>query len=145
VLVADDDIIVREMIANRFKAYGFSVIGASDGAQVLDMAARHRPSIIVLDRIMPGIEGVAILRMLKANPLTHEIPVIMLSAKRKADEIADARRAGAADYIVKPFKPDQVVQRCMSELGFSQRSNPEHQVVHLPVVNRPRRASGPRA
>jgi CheY-like chemotaxis protein/HPt (histidine-containing phosphotransfer) domain-containing protein len=121
VLVGDDDVIVREMITNRFKSYGFSVVGANDGAQVLDLAARYRPSIIVLDRIMPGIEGVAVLRMLKANPITHEIPVIMLSAKRKANEIADARRAGAADYIVKPFKPDQVVIRCMRELGLPPR------------------------
>jgi CheY-like chemotaxis protein len=144
VLVADDDVIVREMITNRFKAYGFSVIGANDGAQVLDMAARHRPSIIVLDRIMPGIEGVAILRMLKANPITHEIPVIMLSAKRKAGEIADARRAGAADYIVKPFKPDQVVIRCMHELGLSPRLNPESMIVQLPTATRVRRVSYPR-
>src|SRR5262249_19028635 len=70
VLVGDDDIIVREMITNRFKAFGFAVIGANDGAQVLDLAARHRPNIIVLDRIMPGIEGVAVLRMLRANPTT---------------------------------------------------------------------------
>jgi len=67
VLVGDDDIIVREMITTRFKAFGFSVVGANDGAQVLDLAAHHHPNIIVLDRIMPGIEGVAVLRMLKAN------------------------------------------------------------------------------
>jgi len=145
VLVADDDVIVREMVTNRFKAYGFSVIGANDGAQVLDMAARHRPSIIVLDRIMPGIEGVAILRMLKANPLTHEIPVIMLSAKRKADEIADARRAGAIDYIVKPFKPDHLVTRCMEELGLSERGTPENRVVPFARSPRLRRVSYPRA
>lgn len=144
VLVADDDVIVREMVTNRFKAYGFSVIGANDGAQVLDMAARHRPSIIVLDRIMPGIEGLDILRMLKANPLTHEIPVIMLSAKRQAGEIADARRAGAADYIVKPFKPDQVVVRCMHELGLSPRLNTESMIVQLPKA-RTARVSYPRA
>ncbi|MBI1211166.1 MAG: response regulator [Alphaproteobacteria bacterium] len=141
VLVADDDVIVREMMVNRFKAAGFSVIGASDGAQVLDMAARQRPSIIVLDRIMPGIEGVTILRMLKANPLTHEIPVIMLSAKRKADEIAEARRAGATDYIVKPFKPDQIVQRCIDELGLSVQATSERRVVSLPTTRRTGRAS----
>src|SRR5262249_7392456 len=79
-LIGADDVILRELMTNRFKAHGFSVVGANDGAQVLDFAARHQPSIIVLDRIMPGIEGVTILRMLKANPQTHEIPVIMLSA-----------------------------------------------------------------
>jgi CheY-like chemotaxis protein len=145
VLIADDDVIVREMMINRFKASGFSVVAASDGNQVLDMALRHRPSVIVLDRIMPGLEGLVILRMLKANPDTHEIPVIMLSAKRKAAEIAEARRAGAVDYIVKPFKPDQIVQRCIDELGLSQRLNPQHQVVQLPMVRRLHRASYPRA
>ena len=144
VLVADDDIIVREMMVNRFKAAGFSVIGAADGTQVLDLAQRHRPSIIVLDRIMPGIEGVTILRMLKANPVTHEIPVIMLSAKRKANEIAEARRAGATDYIVKPFKPDQIVQRCIDELGLSARVNSDRQVVRLPTARRLHRAYDPR-
>jgi CheY-like chemotaxis protein len=145
VLVADDDVIVREMVVNRFKAAGLSVIPAGDGAMVLDLAARHRPSIIVLDRIMPGIEGVAILRMLKANPLTHEIPVIILSAKRKTAEIAEARRAGAVDYIVKPFNPDQIVQRCIHELGLSRQPKPEHQVVKLATARRLRRVSYPPA
>lgn len=144
VLVGDDDVIVREMIANRFKAAGFSVIGAGDGAQVLDMAARHHPSIIVLDRIMPGIEGLTILHMLKANPATHEIPVIILSAKRKANEIAEARRAGAVDYIVKPFKPDQIVERCIAELGLSGRANSDHRVVSLLSARLPERSSDPR-
>lgn len=119
VLLGDDDVIVREMMANRFKTHGFSVVGANDGAQILDLAARHRPSIIVLDRIMPGLEGLVVLQMLKSNPMTHEIPVIMLTTKRKANEITEARRAGAADYIVKPFTPDRVVVRCMHELGLA--------------------------
>ena len=144
VLVADDDVIVREMVVNRFKASGFSVIAACDGPQVPQLALRHRPSIIVLDRVMPGIDGLVILHMLKANPLTHEIPVLMLSAKRTAAEIAEARRAGAIDYVVKPFKPDQIVVRCIEELGLSQRLNPDHQIVQLPTARRQRRASHPR-
>jgi DNA-binding response OmpR family regulator len=117
VLLGDDDVLVREIMAQRFKSHGFSVVGANDGTQVIELACRHQPSIIVLDRIMPGLEGVAVLQMLKSNPATHEIPVVILSAKRKPDEIKEARRAGACDYIVKPFTPEHVVVRCMHELG----------------------------
>jgi len=84
--------------------------------QVLDLAARHQPNIIVLDRIMPGLDGLAVLKMLKTNPATSDIPVIMLTAKRKPKDIEEGRDAGAADYIVKPFTPEFVVSRCMREL-----------------------------
>jgi len=119
VLIGDDDAIVRNIIANRFRMHGFSIIGAGDGAQVVDLALRHHPSIIVLDRIMPGPEGVAVLQMLKTNPATHEIPVVMLTSKRRALEIKEARSAGAADYIVKPFRPEHVVSTCLQELGLA--------------------------
>jgi len=119
VLIGDDDAIVRNIIANRFRMHGFSILGAGDGAQVVDLAMRHRPSIIVLDRIMPGPEGVAVLQMLKTNPVTREIPVVMLTSKRRAMEIKEARSAGAADYIVKPFRPEHVVSTCMQELGLT--------------------------
>jgi DNA-binding response OmpR family regulator len=116
-LLCDDDVIVRELMTNRFRASGFAVIGAKDGPEVLELAIKHRPSVIVLDRILPGLEGLAVLEMLKGNPSTNEIPVVMLTAKRKASEIVEARRAGAADYIVKPFTPDYVVSRCLRALG----------------------------
>jgi CheY-like chemotaxis protein len=119
VLIGDDDTIVRNIIANRFRMHGFSVLGACDGPQVVDLAARHRPSIIVLDRIMPGPDGVAVLQMLKANPATRDIPVVMLTSKRRALEIKEARSAGAAEYIVKPFRPEHVVSTCMHELGLA--------------------------
>jgi DNA-binding response OmpR family regulator len=115
-LLGDDDTIVRELMMHRFKWHGFGVIGAANGAQVLDLASRHQPNIIVLDRIMPGLEGLAVLKMLKTNPSTSDIPVIMLTAKRKPQDIEDGRGAGAADYIVKPFTPEFVVSRCMREL-----------------------------
>jgi CheY-like chemotaxis protein len=115
-LLGDDDTIVRELMMNRFKWRGFGVIGAANGSQVLDLAKRQQPNIIVLDRIMPDMEGLAVLKALKADPMTADIPVIMLTAKRKPRDIDEGRSAGAADYIVKPFTPEFVVSRCMREL-----------------------------
>ena len=72
---------------------------------------------LTLVRLEDGcLEGVAVLKMLKTNPVTADIPVIMLTAKRKPKDIEEGRFAGAADYIVKPFTPEFVVSRCMREL-----------------------------
>ena len=117
-LLGDDDTIVRELMIHSFKSQGIGAIGAANGAQVLDLAVRQQPNIIVLDRIMPGLDGLEILQMLKSNPATADIPVIMLTAKRRPKDIAAGKLAGATDYIVKPFTPNFVVSRCMRELGL---------------------------
>lgn len=118
VLIGDDDRIVRELLKARFETQGYQIHLAHDGEDVMTLARAHLPSIIVLDREMPKIEGVKVLGMLKADPATQHIPVIMLTSKGQAAEIREGRKAGAADYIVKPFAPDQVLARASQILGL---------------------------
>ena len=119
VLIGDDDRIVRELLKARFEANRFKVLLAHDGEDVMNMARAHLPSLIILDREMPKIEGLKVLAMLKAEPATHEIPVIMLTSKSRREEILEGRKGGAADYIVKPFAPDHVLARASEILGVS--------------------------
>ena len=118
VVIGDDDRIVRELLKARFESQGYEIHLAHDGEDVIAMARAHGPSIIILDREMPKIEGLKVLSMLKADPATHDIPVIMLTSKGQAHEIAEGRKAGATDYIVKPFAPDQVLARASQILGL---------------------------
>lgn len=118
VVIGDDDRIVRELLKARFETQGYQIHLAHDGEDVMTLARAHLPSIIVLDREMPKIEGLKVLRMLKADPSTQHIPVIMLTSKGQAAEISEGRKAGAADYMVKPFAPDQVLARASQILGL---------------------------
>jgi DNA-binding response OmpR family regulator len=118
VVIGDDDRIVRELLKVRFESQGYAVHLAHDGEDVIALALAQAPSIIILDREMPKIEGLKVLGMLKADPATHDIPVVMLTSKGQAHEIAEGRKAGAADYIVKPFAPDQVLARASQILGL---------------------------
>jgi DNA-binding response OmpR family regulator len=118
VVIGDDDRIVRELLKARFETQGYQTHLAHDGEDVMALARAHLPSIIILDREMPKIEGLKVLGMLKADPTTQHIPVIMLTSKGQATEISEGRKAGAADYIVKPFAPDQVLARASQILGL---------------------------
>jgi len=118
VVIADDDRIVRELLKVRFESQGYHTYLAHDGEDVLKLVHAHNPSIIILDREMPKLEGLMVLSILKADAATHDIPVIMLTSKGQAREIAEGRKAGAADYIVKPFAPDQVLARASQILGL---------------------------
>jgi DNA-binding response OmpR family regulator len=118
VVIGDDDRIVRELLKARFESQGYQTHLAHDGEDVLKLAHAHNPSIIILDREMPKLEGLVVLSMLKADAATHDIPVIMLTSKGQAREIAEGRKAGAADYIVKPFAPDRVLARASQILGL---------------------------
>ena len=118
VVIGDDDRIVRELLKARFETQGYQIHLAHDGEDVMTLARAHLPSIIVLDREMPKIEGLKVLGMLKADPATQHIPVIMLTSKGQAAEISEGRKAGAADYMIKPFAPDQVLARASQILGL---------------------------
>ena len=84
----------------------------------MTLARNHLPSIIILDREMPKIEGLKVLSMLKADPETHRYSRDHADLQRAdASEIAEGRKAGAADYIVKPFAPDQVLARASRDIG----------------------------
>jgi DNA-binding response OmpR family regulator len=117
-VICDDDPVIREFLKPRFEARGFQVQLAKDGDELLEIARRIRPSIIVLDRVMPGLDGLDVLRALKSNSATHRIPVVILTSKSQPRDVTEGLRIGAAAYLAKPFSPDQVLAKCLEILGL---------------------------
>ncbi len=111
VLVIDDDVMVRQLLSDRFRSAGYRVTEAPDGITGLDLARAAPPDIIVLDRMMPGLEGSAILHQIHADASLRAIPVIVLTAKADADDAMHFLRRGAAEFMTKPFNPEEVVLR----------------------------------
>lgn len=111
VLIADDDPLLRDLLMHKLGAAGYAVIAAEDGRQALDQCHQQRPDLVVLDGMMPIADGFEVLRRLKSDPDTAGLPVIMLTALRREEDIVGALKLGAADYLVKPFIPDELVAR----------------------------------
>ena len=110
VLIADDEIYMVRLLEMTFKKGGFEVVSCRDGHEALATAATAQPQLIVLDVIMPGLDGLGALRQLKENPVTKNIPVVVLSAKGHALTRVEAERAGAALFLTKPFSPNQLLE-----------------------------------
>lgn len=116
ILVVDDDADVLKTIQINLRAHGFEVLTASSGEECLDMVANYAPDAIILDVIMPGINGFEVASQLMANPVTKNIPVIFLTARaQEADEI-EAQKAGGAGYIKKPFSTQHLYNTVTSVL-----------------------------
>jgi DNA-binding response OmpR family regulator len=119
ILIADDDPLLRALLQHRLAADGQDVMALEDGGDVLRCVAEHRPDLIVLDAMMPVIDGFELLRRLKAPPQPDPTPVIMLTALKREMDIVGALELGAADYLVKPFIPDELSQRIRRVLAAS--------------------------
>jgi phosphoserine phosphatase RsbU/P len=105
ILIVDDDETNRDMLARRLRRYGYTVSAAPSGVQALKLARSQTFDLILLDMIMPGLDGFQVLAKFKADPALHEIPVIMLSALDEENGIARCIEMGAEDYLSKPFNP----------------------------------------
>jgi DNA-binding response OmpR family regulator len=108
VLWADDDPMIRCVMATNLEAEGFDVQTVADGDAAYAEVTRFRPDVLVLDIMMPGQDGYAVLRALRRNPETAEVPVILLSAKATDAEVWEGWKAGADYYITKPFDPTEL-------------------------------------
>jgi two-component system, OmpR family, response regulator ResD len=113
VLVVDDDPTVAEVVASYLDRAGFAVDRAADGPSALERAAAHRPDLVVLDLMLPGIDGFEVYRRLRA---TDPVPVIMLTARGEEDDRVLGLEMGADDYVTKPFSPRELVLRVESVL-----------------------------
>jgi DNA-binding response OmpR family regulator/HPt (histidine-containing phosphotransfer) domain-containing protein len=119
VLIADDDPAIRDLLGYKFRLAGVSVLSAPDGEEAHRMAVEYRPQLAVLDRMMPGLDGIAVLQKMRENPATKDIPVIFLTALRQEKDILEGFRMGVSDYVIKPFLPEEVLARGMRLLGLS--------------------------
>jgi phosphate regulon transcriptional regulator PhoB len=116
VLIIDDETDLIELIRYNLEQNGFSVISATDGEKGLVLAARELPDLIVLDVMLPGMDGLEVCRKLKAEARTARIPVIMLTARGAEPDRVVGLEIGADDYVTKPFSPRELTARIKAHL-----------------------------
>ena len=109
ILIADDEVYMLRLLEMTFKKGGYTVVSCRDGHEALTKVASELPQLIVLDVMMPGLDGLGALRQLKENPATRDIPVVVLSAKGHALTKVEAEVAGAVLFLAKPFSPSQLL------------------------------------
>jgi DNA-binding response OmpR family regulator len=117
ILVAEDERDIRELIGFTLRHHGHTVLTAPNGEEALALALRELPDLVLLDIRMPRLTGYDVCRRLRAEPSTRDIPIAFLSAKGQEAEIQAGMDAGATDYILKPFAPDQLINRVALLLG----------------------------
>jgi two-component system response regulator RpaA len=121
ILVIEDDDIVARTIERSLRGEEFRVDLASSGVEGLKAARRNRPDLIILDVIMPGMDGYAVCREIRADPVLAPIPVLFLTAKIKDEDKITGFNAGADDYLCKPFNIDELILRVRAILRRTQR------------------------
>ena len=117
ILVVDDEIYIVHILDFSLGIEGYEVMTALDGEQALAKVAQDKPDLIVLDIMMPKLDGYETCKALKSNPGTKDIPVILLSAKGRNVDQKVGFEVGADDYITKPFSPRKLVERINAILG----------------------------
>jgi two-component system, OmpR family, response regulator MprA len=120
VLVADDDRAIRESLARALELEGYEVTTAADGATALTAVRDHEPDVVVLDVMMPNVDGLTVCRVLRAERV--RTPVLMLTARTETSERVAGLDAGADDYLAKPFDLDELLARLRALL---RRSRPD--------------------
>ena len=116
ILVVEDEVHIRRVLEYNLKLDGFEVYMAEDGATGLQLAREKNPDVILLDWLMPAMNGLQVLAELKADSATEHIPVFMLTAKGMLNDVTQALEAGADDYITKPFNPVHLGKTIMEKL-----------------------------
>ncbi|MBV8958687.1 MAG: response regulator [Actinobacteria bacterium] len=111
VLVVDDDPVIQKLLQVNFELEGYKVITASDGIEGLERARADLPDAIILDIMMPKMNGLDVARALKGDDDTKGIPALLLSAKAQASDVAVGMEIGADDYVTKPFDPAELLER----------------------------------
>jgi two-component system, OmpR family, phosphate regulon response regulator PhoB len=116
ILLVEDDPDIRHLVSYKLVRGGFDVIEAADGVAALHEARRHPPDLVILDVRMPRMSGLEVCRELRAGALTADVPIIMLTARARQQDLEQAFAAGATDYVVKPFSPRALQERVESLL-----------------------------
>jgi twitching motility two-component system response regulator PilH len=109
VLIVDDSPTDRHVISRALEGHGFEILVASDGEEALVLAESRRPDVILMDVVMPGMNGFQATRRLSKNPATSAIPVVMVTTKDQETDKIWGLRQGAVDYIMKPVGDDELV------------------------------------
>ena len=131
ILVVDDEKDIIELLSYNLELERFKVISATDGEKALELVSKERPDIIILDLMLPGIDGLDVCRELKRNDHTAAIPIIMLTAKGEESDIVVGLELGADDYITKPFSPRILVARVKAVLRRLESKKDESEAIKI--------------
>ena len=144
ILVVEDDHDIAQLLAITMKKAGFEVAVSEDGYEALNLIRRHPPDLLILDLMIPGIDGFEVCKEMKREPKTAEVPVLILTARGEEIDRIIGLELGADDYVVKPFSPRELLLRVRAIL---RRTGIDyHPTVGLQEIgagNRFRRPSGP--
>lgn len=110
ILLADDEEDIKIVLKMFLESKGYEVVTAFDGLDAIDVTRQEKPDVILLDVMMPIIDGFEVCKKLKADPETAGVPIIFLSASSHAESVQRGLDAGAVEYMVKPFEPEQLEQ-----------------------------------
>lgn len=113
ILVVDDDVALAEMIGIVLEAEGFAIATCSDGSGALAAFRASNPDLILLDLMLPGLDGIEVCRQIR---LESDVPIVMLTARTDTSDVVAGLEAGADDYVAKPFKPKELVARIRARL-----------------------------
>ena len=126
ILIVEDEAALSEMIKIRLEKNGYEVISAFDGVQALEMARQQNPNLIILDLMIPKIDGYKVCRMLKFDEKYKKIPIIMFTARTQESDKQLGEQVGADAYIIKPFDPEVLLSKIKELLEIKSILHPEH-------------------
>ena len=131
IIVVEDEPDIVEVISYNLKREGYNVLAVDRGDESINLIRKQSPSLIILDLMLPGMDGLSVCRQLKSDPIVKDIPVIMISAKGEESDIVIGLEMGADDYLTKPFSPRELVARvkAVSRRGQFEESQSKERIV----------------
>jgi DNA-binding response OmpR family regulator len=111
ILLADDDDILVDLVCYRLQQDGHELLVAQNGEEAVELARERKPDLIILDAMMPVLNGIETLRVLRDDRQTKETPIMMLTSRKGEADVVNALKLGANEYVTKPFRPDELAAR----------------------------------
>ena len=131
ILVVEDEQDIQSLVLFNLTREGYRAVGADSGEKALEAARREAPDLVILDLMLPGIDGLEVCRRLKAEARTADLPIIMLTAKGEEADIVAGLEVGADDYVTKPFSPRVLIARVRANLRKRRREEPGSAVIKI--------------
>jgi phosphate regulon transcriptional regulator PhoB len=135
ILIVDDESDIVELVSYNLKKEGFRVSSASDGEEGLDKIRKGKFDLVLLDLMLPGMQGMEICRIVRADPKTAHLPIIMLTAKGEEADKVLGLESGADDYLAKPFSPRELIARIKAVLRRSEEKVPAKKIIRIGTLS----------
>jgi two-component system alkaline phosphatase synthesis response regulator PhoP len=141
IVIIEDEEDIRELIRYNLDKEGYRVLTANSGEEGFELVMNSMPDLVVLDLMLPGIDGLEVCRKLKEEPKTRDIPIVMVTARGEEPDVVSGLELGAEDYVSKPFSPKVLVARVKTVLRRSQagESDPQAILRHEQLLVNPQR------